>query len=88
MSMRRRFTEAQIIGFLTEAQGGVPVKELCRKHDLGDAVFCGWRARFHGMSVDDVYWLKAREAESAKLKELLAESMFDAEALRAALRGD
>ncbi|MBF3414565.1 transposase, partial [Burkholderia pseudomallei] len=30
--MKKRFTEQQIIGFLKEAEAGMPVKELCRKH--------------------------------------------------------
>ena len=30
--MKKRFTEEQIIGFLNEADAGVAVKELCRKH--------------------------------------------------------
>jgi putative transposase len=85
--MKKRFTEAQIIGFLQEAQAGVPVKELCRKHGFSDAAFYGWRAKFGWMQVDDVKRLKALEAENAKLKKLLAESMLDVEALRAALRG-
>lgn len=29
--MDRRFTEEQIVGFLREADAGLPVKELCRK---------------------------------------------------------
>lgn len=29
---KKRFTERQIIAFLKEAEAGVPVKELCRKH--------------------------------------------------------
>jgi putative transposase len=37
--MKKRFTEAQIIGFLKEAQAGVPVKDLCRKHGFSDAAF-------------------------------------------------
>lgn len=85
--MKKRFTEEQIIGFLRLAQGGVPMKELCRKHGFSDAAFYGWRAKFGGMQVDDAKRLKALEAENAKLKKLLAESMLDAEALKAALRG-
>ncbi len=34
---KRRFTEQQIIGFLKEAEAGVPVKELCRKHGFSEA---------------------------------------------------
>ena len=37
--MKKRFSEEQIIGFLKEADGGVPVKELCRKHKFSDASF-------------------------------------------------
>ena len=50
--MKKRFTEAQFIGFLKEAQAGVPVKDLCRKHGFSDAAFYGWRAKFGGMQVD------------------------------------
>jgi len=42
--MKKRFTE-QIIGILTEAEAGVPVKELCRKHGFSDASFYTWRAK-------------------------------------------
>ena len=85
--MKKRFTEAQIIGFLKEAQAGVAVKELCRKHGFSDAAFYGWRAKYGGMQVEDAKRLKALELENAKLKKLLAEALLDAEALKAALRG-
>lgn len=85
--MKKRFTEAQIIGFLKEAQAGVPVKDLCRQHGFSDAAFYSWRAKYGGMQVEDAKRLKALEAENAKLKRLLAEAMLDTEALRAALRG-
>ena len=35
--MKKRFTEAQIVGFLREADAGIPVKDLCRKHGFSDA---------------------------------------------------
>jgi len=82
---RKRFADEQIIGFLREADAGVPVKELCRKHGFSDASFYTWRAKFGGMQVEEAKRLKALEAENAKLKKLLAEAMLDAEALKAAL---
>lgn len=63
----------------------MPVRELCRQHGFSDASFYTWRAKFGGMNVSDARRLKELEAENAKLKRLLAESILDAEALRAVL---
>lgn len=84
---KKRFTEEQIIAILREAQGGMPVKELCRKHGFSDATFYNWRAKYGGMEVSDARRLKSLESENARLKKLLAESMLDNEALKAALSG-
>lgn len=83
--MKRRFTEEQIIGFLKQAEAGVPVKELCRKHGFSDASYYTWRAKYGGMNVSEAKRLRELEAENTKLKKLLAESLLDAEALKAAL---
>ena len=37
--MKKRFSEEQIIGFLREAEAGLPVKELCRKHGFSEASY-------------------------------------------------
>ena len=84
--MKKRFTEEQIIGFLKEAEGGVPVKELARKHGFSDASFYLWRSKFGGMDVSDAKRLKSLESENARLKKLLAESMLENEVTREALR--
>jgi len=85
MDLKKRFSEEQIIGFLQQAEVGMPIKELCRQHGFSDASFYNWRAKFGGMSVPDAKRLKELEAENAKLKRLLAESILDAEALKVAL---
>lgn len=82
---KSRFTEEQIIGFLRQAEAGMPVKELCRKGGFSDATFYKWRAKFGGMEVNDARRLRELEAENAKLKKLLAESMLDMHALKSVL---
>jgi putative transposase len=84
--MKKRFSEEQIIGFLREADKGVAVKELCRKHGFSEASYYLWRSKFGGMDVSDAKRLKALEAENARLKKLLAESMLENEVTREALR--
>lgn len=84
--MKKRFSEEQIIGFLKEADKGVAVKELCRKHNFSEASYYLWRSKFGGMDVSDAKRLKALEAENARLKKLLAESMLENEVTREALR--
>jgi len=84
--VKKRFSEEQIIGFLKEAEAGVPVKELARKHGFSDASFYLWRSKFGGMEVPDAKRLKSLETENARLKKLLAESMLENEVTREALR--
>jgi putative transposase len=81
---KKRFTEQQIIGFLREAEAGMPVKDLCRKHGFSDAAFYKWRGKFGGMQVSEAKKLRELEVENAKLKKLLAEAHLDVEALKVA----
>jgi putative transposase len=86
LDVKKRFSEEQIIGFLREADRGVAVKDLCRKHGFSEASYYLWRSKFGGMDVSDAKRLKALEAENARLKKLLAESMLENEVTREALR--
>jgi putative transposase len=84
---KKRFTEEQIIGFLREADAGLAVKELCRKHGFSEASYYGWKAKFGGMNVPEAQRLRSLEAENAKLKKLLANSMLEIDAMREVLKG-
>ena len=61
------------MGFLREADAGIPVKDLCRKHGFSDASYYLWRSKFGGMSVSDAKRLKELEIENTRLKKLLAD---------------
>ncbi len=80
--MKTRFTEAQIIGVLKEAETGGKIADLRRKHGISDATYYHWKAKFGGMTVSDAQRLKALEAENSKLKRLLADSLLDNAALK------
>ena len=84
--MKKRYTEEQIIGFLQEAEGGLPLKELCRRHGFSEASFYLWRTKVGGMNVSDAKRLRELEAENARLKKLLAESMLEIEVSREVIR--
>ena len=77
-----RYSEEQIIGFLKQAETGMPIKELCRNGGFSDTTFYKWRAKFGGMDVSDAKRLKELEGENGKLKKLLAEARMDIHALK------
>ena len=84
--MKKRFSEEQIIDFLCEAEAGLPVKELCRRHGFSEVSYYLWRSKFGGMTVSEAKRLKELEAENTQLKKLLAEQMFENDVIKDALR--
>ena len=86
MDVKKRYTEEQIIGFLREADEGVAVKELCRRHGFSEGSYYAWRGKFGGMDVSDAKRLRALETENGRLKRLLAEALLENEVTKEALR--
>lgn len=84
--MKKRFSEEQIISFLREAEAGMAVKELCRRHGFSEASYYLWRSKFGGMSVPEAKRLKDLEAENARLKKLLSEQLLENDVIKDALR--
>ena len=82
---KTRFTEAQIMGVLRQAEGGLPVPELCREHGISSATFYKWRARYGGMDASMMGQMKLLEDETRRLKRLFAALSMHADLLREAL---
>jgi putative transposase len=80
-----RFRDAQIMGILKQAEGGVPVSELCREYGMSSASFYKWRAKYGGMDVSLVSQMKAMEAENKRLKRMYAEMSMQNDLLKEAL---
>ncbi len=82
---RSRFTEEQIIGILKEAQAGVKLADLVRKHGISEGTFHRWKAKFGGMEVSDARRLRQLEDENRRLKTVVADLTLDNQALKAVL---
>lgn len=67
---------------MNEAEGGIPVTELCRKHGMSGATFYAWKKKYAGMSVGEAKRLKALEEENRRLKQMVAEQALDIQMLK------
>ena len=70
---RKRFTENQIIKILNEAEAGLSVNDLCRKHGFSKSSFYKWKAKYGGMEASELKRLRELEAENRQLKQMYAE---------------
>jgi putative transposase len=78
----KRYTEEQIIAVLREGEAGAKVADLCRKYGMSEATYYNWKAKYAGMTVNDLKRLKALESENRRLKQLVAEQVLDNQALK------
>ncbi len=77
----KRYSDAQIMGILKQAESGVPVSELCREHGMSNASFYKWRAKFGGMDVS----MKSLTEENRRLKRMYAEMSMQNDLLKEVL---
>lgn len=82
---KSRFTDSQIIGYLKQAEQGVPVSEICREAGISTALFYRWKSKYGGMDVSMMKRIKELEAENAQLKKMYAESQLQQEIVKDAL---
>ena len=68
-----RYTEPQILAILKQAEGGMPVAELCRQHGMSNASFYKWRSKYGGMDASMMSEKKALEDENRRLKRMFAD---------------
>jgi putative transposase len=84
---KSRFSDSQILAILKQADGGVPVPQLCREHGMSSALFYRWRAKYGGMDTSMLKRMKELEAENRRLKKMYAEERLKAEIRQEALEG-
>ena len=80
---KSRFTETQIVAILKEADAGIPVKEICRKHGISDATYYNWKSKYGGIQASDLKRMKEMEQELSQLKRMYADVALENRALKA-----
>ena len=79
---KSRFSESQIVAILKEADAGLPVKEVCRKHGISSPTYYKWKSKYGGLGASELKRLKELEAENTKLKRLYADMALENSAMK------
>ena len=79
---RSRFTETQIVSILKEADAGMQVREVCRKHGISEPTYYSWKSKYGGMQASDLKRMKEIERELSQLKRMYADLALENHALK------
>jgi putative transposase len=79
---RSRFTETQVVSILKEADAGMAVKEVCRRHGISDATFYKWKSKYGGLEASDLKRMREIEGELSQLKRMYADLAMENRALK------
>ncbi len=81
--MKKSHREDQIIRILREAEAReVPIRDVCKQHNISEQTFFRWRNTYGGMDVAEARRPKELEAENAKLKRLVGEQALVRDGLK------
>ena len=83
---KTKFTEAQIVFALRQAENGVKVEEVCRKLGISDATFYNWKKKYGTLGVSELRKLKILEEENSRLKQIVADLSLDKQMLQGVLK--
>ena len=83
---KSKFTEAQIVFALQQAETGVTVAEVCRKLGISEATFYSWKKKYSGLGPVELRRLRQLEEENAQLKRIVADLTLDKQMLQDVLK--
>ena len=79
---KSKFSEAQTIRILKEAETGKTIREICREHGGSIATFYRWQSLYGGMEVSELARLKELEQENRRLKQMFADTSLENKILK------
>jgi len=79
---KSRFTETQIVAVLKEAEAGMKVKDLCRKHGVSEPTYYNWKSKYGGMQASDLKRMRELEAELSQMKRMYSDLALENRAMK------
>jgi putative transposase len=79
---KSKFSEAQTIRILREAETGKSIREICREYGISVATFYRWQSLYGGMEVSELARLKELEQENRRLKQMFADTSLENKILK------
>ena len=71
-----------MVSILAEADAGMLVTEVCRKHEIAGNTFYNWKKKYGGMGVPEVRRLKELEIENSRLKRMYSDLSLENDVLK------
>ena len=79
---KSKFTEAQIVFVLKQADQGVKVEEICRKMGVSEATFYNWKKKYGGLGITELPELRQLKEENVRLRQMVADLSLDKQTLQ------
>lgn len=79
---KSRFTEAQIVAILKQADAGLAIKDICRQAGVSSATYYQWKSKYGGMEASDLRRVRDLESENSRLKRMYADMALENAAMK------
>jgi len=79
---KSRFTESEIVGILKEADAGLPVGEVIRKHGISTTTYYQWKSKYGGLEASELKRIKELEAQLSEFKQIVADLPLENKAMK------
>ena len=71
-----------MVAVLKEADAGMKVADICRKHGISEPTYYSWKSKYGGLEASELKRIKELETENAKLKRMYADMAILNDALK------
>jgi len=79
---KSRFAESEIVGILREADAGLPVGDVIRRHGISTTTYYKWKSKYGGLDASELKRIKELEAQLSEFKRIVADLTLENKAMK------